>query len=116
MKFLGFPREEWDMSTLTLSTTSSERVAAAIAHAGTAFAWFLAPLVVYLLKKDDSRFVAFQSMQSLLWSALGTLVAAATCGLAIPVFLLFHVIAAVKTLDGVDYEYPLVGDLARKWM
>jgi hypothetical protein len=116
VKFLGLCVEEEGMSTLSIRSTSSERVAAAIAHAGTVFAWLFAPLVVYVLKKDESRFVAFQSMQSFLWSALGTLVAAATCGLAIPVFLVVHVIAAVKTLEGADYEYPLVADLARKWM
>jgi TRAP-type C4-dicarboxylate transport system permease small subunit len=33
-------------------------------------------------------------------------------GLAIPVFLVWHVLAAVRTLSG-DYTYPLVGDAAR---
>ena len=53
-------------------------------------------------------------MQSLLWSALGTLVSLATCGVAIPLFLVVHVYAAVCALGGEDFEYPLVGDLARR--
>jgi cytochrome b561 len=32
---------------------SSERLAAAIAHAGTIVAWFLAPLIVYLVSRES---------------------------------------------------------------
>jgi uncharacterized Tic20 family protein len=106
------------MNTTSLATTTTpsqnERIAAAVAHAGTWVAWFLAPLIVYLLERDRSRFAERQALQALLWSALGTAVSLATCGLAIPVFLVFHLIAAVRVLDGQDYEYPLVADLARK--
>lgn len=106
------------MNTMSLATTSSpsqnERIAAAIAHAGTWVAWFLAPLLVYLLERDRSRYTAHQALQALLWSAFGTLVSLVTCGLAVPVFMVFHLVAAVRALEGQDYEYPLVGDLARK--
>jgi uncharacterized membrane protein len=90
----------------------NDHVAAFVAHAGTCFAWFLAPLVVYLVLPRSSRWARFQALQSLLWSLFGTLVSIATCGLAIPVFLVWHVLAAVRTLEG-DYTYPLVGDAAR---
>jgi uncharacterized Tic20 family protein len=104
-------------SSMTLAsapTTSNERLAAAIAHGGTCVAWFFAPLVVYLIERDRSSFAAKQALQALLWSGFGTLVSLATCGLAIPVFMAFHILAAVRVLEGRDYEYPLVGDLARK--
>lgn len=101
-------------SLCTTTPTSNDRLAAAIAHGGTCFAWFLAPLIVYLLKKDDSRFVEQHAMQALLWSLVGTLVSAATCGLAVPLFLVVHVIAALKVLAGEDFEYPIIGDLARR--
>ena len=91
---------------------SNDHVAAFIAHAGTCFAWFLAPLVVYLVLPRSSRWARFQALQSLLWSLLGTLISFATCGLAIPVFLVWHVLAAMRTRDG-DYTYPLVGETAR---
>lgn len=94
--------------------THNERIAAAIAHAGTCVAWFLAPLLVYVIEKDRSRYVSHQALQALLWSAFGTVVSAATCGLAIPLFLAFHIYAAIRAMDGAAYEYPLVGDLARK--
>jgi uncharacterized Tic20 family protein len=96
------------------STTPNERIAAALAHGGTCVAWFFAPLLVWAIERDRSRFVAHQALQALLWSAFGTLVSLATCGLAIPLFMVFHVYAAICVLDGRDYEYPLVGDLAKK--
>lgn len=104
------------MSTTSLATRPdpSQRLAAAIAHAGTVVAWFLAPLIVYLVMPRESRWARYQALQSLLWSLLGTVVSLATCGLAIPVFLVWHIIAAIKTITDGDYEYPLVGDAARR--
>ena len=104
------------MSTMFLATqpSSSERLAATFAHGGTLFAWFLAPLAVFLLKRGESRYVEHQALQALLWSAVGTIVSIATCGLAIPVFLVWHIVAAVKVMDGRAYEYPFVGDLSRR--
>ena len=96
----------------TQTTTSNERISAAIAHAGTCVAWFLAPLVVFLLERDRSSFVARHALQALLWSALGTVVSAATCGLAIPLFLVVHIYAAMMAWGGNDYDRPLVAPIA----
>ncbi len=104
-------------SLATVSTPSSnDRLAAAIAHGGTWVAWFLAPLLVFVLKRGESRYAEFHALQALLWSLAGTIVSAATCGVAIPVFLGFHVYAAYKVLRGEEYEYPIVGDFARGWL
>jgi uncharacterized Tic20 family protein len=102
------------MSLVPTQTSSNDRIAAAIAHGGTCVAWFLAPLVVWLVERGRSPFVERQALQALLWSGFGTLVSLATCGLAIPIFMAFHIVAAVRVLEGHDYEYPLVGELARK--
>ncbi len=107
------------MNTMSLThdaPNQSERIAVLLAHGGTLFAWFLAPLLVYLVKRGDSRYVEFQALQSLLWSLAGTLVALATCGVAIPVFLVWHLYAAWTISNGRSYEYPVVGDLARGLM
>jgi len=103
------------MNSLARIPSDSDRLACVVAHGGTLFAWFLAPLVVYLLKKDDSSFVRHQALSALFWSLLGSAAALFTFGLAIPVFLVFHVIAAVKAINGEPYEYPLVSDAARKF-
>jgi uncharacterized membrane protein len=104
------------MSTMSLAVrpTSNEKIAALIAHAGTAFAWFLAPLVVYLVMPRDAQWARYHALQSLLWSLLGTLLSLVTFGLAIPVFMIWHIVAAVKTWGEGDYEYPLVGEGAHK--
>jgi uncharacterized Tic20 family protein len=96
------------------AATSEDRFALLLAHGGTCFAWFLAPLVVYLLKRDSSPRVAFEALQALLWSGIGSIAAIATCGLAIPVFLVWHVIGALYALDGRSFNYPLVADVARR--
>jgi uncharacterized Tic20 family protein len=93
--------------------TSNEKIAAVLAHAGTIVAWFLAPLIVYLVKRDESKYVEYHALQALLWSALGTVTSFATCGAAIPVFLAWHIYAAIRTSDDRDYAYPLVGSVAR---
>ena len=106
-----------DHSTALVSSPSSnDRIAALIAHAGTAFAWFLAPLCVYLVKRGESRYAEFHSLQALVWSAFGTVVSALTCGAAIPVFLAFHLYAAWRVHQGVEYEYPVAGEIARGWL
>src|ERR1700733_11744796 len=100
----------------TDSPTSNERLAAFLAHAGTFVAWTIAPLCVYLIKRGESRWVEYHALQALIWSLFGTVVSLATCGLAIPVFMVFHVIGAIKASNGESYDYPLVGDIARRFM
>ena len=95
---------------------NNDRLAAIVAHAGTWFAWFLAPLLVWILRRGESRYAEFHALQALLWSIFGTVVSAVTCGVAIPVFLAFHIYAAWKVYKGEEYEYPIAGDLARGMM
>jgi uncharacterized membrane protein len=95
------------------SPNEGERIAVLVAHGGTLFAWFVAPLLVYLVKRHDSRYVEFEALQSLLWSVAGTLTAIATCGVAIPVFLAVHLYATWRIASGESYEYPVVGEIAR---
>jgi len=102
------------MDSFSHTPPANDKLAVLLAHGGTFVAWMLAPLIVYLVKKDDSKHIEFHALQSLLWSIAGTLVSIVTCGLAIPVFMVFHGIAVWKTLEGMDYEYPLVGEFSRK--
>lgn len=98
---------------LAETPTSEERLLAFIAHAGTLCSWFLAPLIVYLVKRD-SKYVRLEALSALYWSILGTVLSILTVGLMIPVFLVVHLIAAYKTLEGKPFVYPYVTDLARK--
>jgi uncharacterized Tic20 family protein len=96
------------------SLRSEDRMALVLAHGGTCFAWFLAPLFVFIIKRESSPRVAYESMQALLWSLFGSLVALLTCGLAIPVFLVWHIVGAVKAFEGKRFDYPIVAEIARK--
>jgi uncharacterized membrane protein len=102
--------------TLVAIPSANERLAAMIAHAGTMFAWFVAPLFVFVLKRGESRYAEFHALQALLWSVFGTVVSLMTCGVAIPVFLAFHLYAAWRVHRGEEYEYPLAGDVARGFL
>lgn len=92
-----------------------------ICHFGQIITGFLAPLVVYLLKKDESKYVAFHALESLYFAGavfiaavvIGTL----TCGMGyfiLPISWVFNIVAGLKALDGKAWEYPIVGKMARE--
>jgi uncharacterized protein len=92
---------------------------------------YIAPLVIYLVYKDRSRFVAFHALQALFFQLLALAVAIALmlfsiatlgCGilLAAPLeialaiaVLVYTIIAAIQANNGVWYELPIVGRWAR---
>ena len=95
------------------SLRQADKLSALVAHGGTLFAWFLAPAVVYFVKRGESRYAAYHALQSLLWSIAGTVAALLTWGIAIPIFLAVHLWAAWRVWKGGDFEYPIVGKAAR---
>ena len=64
--------------------SQDERTMAMLAHVLAIFSSFIAPLVIFLLKKD-SRFVSFHSLQVLIWHAAFAL----TCFLGIIIMFIF---------------------------
>ena len=79
-------------------------------------AGLLVPLIIYLVKKDESPEVAYHSKEALNFHisiVIYSLVCAVTCvGIVlVPVIgivgVVFSVIAAVKSSDPVRYRYPL---------
>ena len=100
----------------------------------------IAALLIYLVYKDRSRYVAYQSLQSLLlqligwvgggliigatWAITGAL-SAVLIGLCLIPFallltiflpgatIIYAIIAAVKTNQGEDFRYWLIGDWVR---
>lgn len=127
------------------SPDSEERTWASLAHLSillNLFTGFLGPiaaLIIYLVYKDKSRYVAYQAMQAFVfqlvwWVGAGVVIAMAwiltgllsivIIGLClIPVAiaisfvpfaaLIYGVIAAVKTNQGEDFRYWLIGDWVR---
>jgi len=86
------------------------------------------PLVIYLVYKDKSKFVAFHALQSLFFQIALAVVHVAmillgpfTCGVTWVVSILlavasfvFIIIAAIKSYHGEMYEYTFVGPYARQ--
>lgn len=126
----GVPRMQYD-------TTQDDRLWAMLSYLLAFIASFIAPLIIYLVKKDSSRYVAFHALQSLLLHAaaavvgIACFVAAAVFGmlgplvlLAIPLFLVqlavgiglmvLLIVAAIKSFGGEWYEIPYVGRIARR--
>lgn len=117
------------------NTTQDERMMAMLSHILGIFTGFIGPLVIYLIRKDQSRYVAFHALQSLY---LTVAVAVIMIVLYIAVFILsmvtlgigallyipmmflpiapliLQVMAGVKANNGEWYEYPVVGAMARK--
>jgi uncharacterized Tic20 family protein len=105
----------------------------------TGFGGPIAALIIYLVYKDRSRYVAYHSMQSLVfqlicwvgggilagisWAISGALTAICIGVLLMPFALLFSllpvaglvygIIGAVQTSQGQDFKYWLVGDWVR---
>lgn len=135
-------------TTVSPLSPSDERTWAMLAHLSvllnlvTGFLGVAAALVIYLVYKDRSRYVAYQAMQAFLfqlifwaggglligvmWAVVGALSAVLIGLLLIPfaalltlVFLLmpllalvYGVIGAIQTSNGEDFRYWLVGDWA----
>jgi uncharacterized Tic20 family protein len=110
--------------TTTGVPTQDERTWGMLAHL-TAFAGFIVPfgsvigpLVVWLVKRDQSAFVADQGREALNFN-ISVLLAAALCALLVLVFigillgvalfifwLTLTIVAGIKAGEGVRYRYP----------
>ena len=106
--------------------SSDERSMAVIAHVLGLFAAILRPLIIYVLKKDESPYVRHQAAEALnfglsmaLYLTAYTIVSFILVFVVIGIFMLFlipvialgiaifHVIAAVAANRGEYYRYPL---------
>jgi uncharacterized protein len=107
------------------STTADERTWGMLAHLS-AFSGFLVPLgsvigplVVWLIKRDQSAFVADQGKEALNFN-ISVLLAAIVCGVLVLIFigillgvalfifwLTMTIIAGIKASEGVRYRYPV---------
>jgi uncharacterized Tic20 family protein len=95
--------------------TSDEKTLAILSHVLTVVAPILAPLIIYLVKKDESRFVSYHAKQSLNFQITLMIVVIGLFISIIGIFILwivgiaalvFVVIAAIKASEGKLYKYP----------
>lgn len=142
--------ETKDSSSLPVSpvqplSPQDERTWAMLAHLSTfanlvtGFLGFIIALVIYFVYKDRSRYVAYQSLQSVLMQLLGWMLGGMIAGVfwvvtgvlsallvgiclippaiiisLIPLAaLVYGVIGAIKCSNGEDFRYWLIGDWVR---
>lgn len=95
--------------------TSDEKTLAILSHVLTLVAWLFAPLIIYLIKKDESSFVAAHAKESLNFQITVSLAFIVLFITIIGIFLLWIVgiialilviVATIKASEGKLYRYP----------
>ncbi len=99
--------------------SSEEKLWVVVAHLGGAFLFFLPPLIVWLVKKDESEFLADQAKEALNFQitvGIAMMIGMLSMCFFIGVLLLpgvylanvaFSILAAISSADGVRYRYPV---------
>ena len=95
--------------------TSDEKTMAILAHILTLVAPILAPLIIYLVKKDESRYVAYHAKESLNFQITIMIVIICLFLTVIGILLIWVIaiiafvlviIATIRAGEGVLYTYP----------
>jgi uncharacterized Tic20 family protein len=95
--------------------TSDERTMAILSHVLCLIVWLFAPLVIYLVKKDESKFVAAHAKESLNFQITIAIVAFVLFISIIGILLLWVlgiismvliIIATIKASENKLYRYP----------
>src|ERR1043165_7078280 len=96
--------------------TSDEKTLAILSHVLTFVAAILAPLIIYLIKKDESEFVRIHARESLNFQITLLLVCIALFITIVGILLIWVVgifslicviIATIKASEGKLYKYPV---------
>ncbi len=103
----------------TILPTSDEKMMAILSHILTIIAWFIAPLIIYLIRKDESTFVAEHAKESLNFQ-ITMLVFYVISGILVLLLigllfiwilsianLILVVVATIKASEGKLYKYPI---------
>jgi uncharacterized membrane protein len=113
-----------------LTLTADDKTWAMASHALTFVeGGVIGPLAVYLIKKDESPFVAFHALQSLLFGLVFAVFTAViilpfslcTFGIGafslfifVPIYLGYELVAVLKANEGEWYQLPIVGAIAAR--
>jgi uncharacterized Tic20 family protein len=95
--------------------TSDEKTLGLLAHILTVVSTFLAPLIIYLIKKDESAFVAAHAKESLNFQItvflICVLLVISIIGILLvwiiaPLSFILVIIATIRASEGKLYRYP----------
>ena len=101
--------------------TKDDKQLAMLGHILAIIGGFVVPLIIYLLKKDESEFIEDQAKEALnfqitvaIAALVGIVFTIATCGYGGIVFapigilnMVFCIIAGIKANEGEKYRYPI---------
>jgi uncharacterized Tic20 family protein len=87
--------------------TDDERMWAMFAHLGIFVVGFIAPLIIWQVKKDESEFVTRNAKAALNFSIVWTIIGCLTCGVGWIVMYVFAIIAGLAANRGEEYKYPM---------
>jgi uncharacterized protein len=96
--------------------TSDERTLAILCHVLTIFFWIFPPLIIYLIKKDESAYVKEHARESLNFQITVSIAVVALVLTIVGILLIwvlliasvvFVVIASINASDNKIYRYPL---------
>jgi len=93
--------------------TPDEKTMAMVAHFGNIFTWGWAGIIIYLWKKDSSKYLAFHGLSAGIMGVVLGIVGSAVC-IGPLIMIVFSVIAGMKVMNGEYYEYPLIGQKVRE--
>jgi hypothetical protein len=96
--------------------TSDERTLALLSHLLTLFFWLFPPLIIYLIKKDESSYVTEHAKESLNFQITMTIIGIVLFITIIGILLLwvlalvvlvFVIVATIKASENKVYRYPM---------
>ena len=102
--------------TPVIPPTSDEKTMALLSHVLTVVASFLAPLIIYVVKKDESAFVSAHAKESLNFQITVALIVIILCITIIGILLVWLVgiaslvlviVATIRASEGKLYKYPV---------
>jgi uncharacterized Tic20 family protein len=105
-----------ESQTPVYTPTSDEKTMAILSHVLTFVSSILAPLIIYLIKKDDSPYVATHAKESLNFQITACIISFVLIISVIGIFLLWLlwlgvvicvIIATIKASENKIYRYPL---------
>lgn len=114
-----YAQDENNPQTPWTTVSSDERLFAIFAHLGTIIGGFLVPLIIWIVKKDDSKFVDYHGKEALNFQItifIGYVIGFFLTFLLVGILVIFAcwilslvcaIMAALKANESKPYRYPI---------
>ena len=93
-------------------TTSEERTLAMGAHLLAFLFPVVGPLIIWILKRDTSRYTGYHALQAAIFQAISWGIGGATCGVGLSLLIL-PIMWSMKANKGEWTGYPLIDGVGR---